>query len=53
MIETDFVYKLNLPPFKDILISVDILEKFNKQVDNGSKIFYPNPTDIFKKEWLM
>jgi hypothetical protein len=53
MIKHEFLYKLNLPLCEDVLISPNILDNFKNQVDRGSKIFYPDPKDIFKKQWLV
>jgi hypothetical protein len=50
--QIEFLYKLNLPDLKEVLISPDILKQFIPNNLQGSKIFYPEPAEIFKSEWL-
>lgn len=49
---TDYVYKLNLPNIKDVVLSLDDIKNLIPDDFRGSQIFYPDPRDIFKPEWL-
>lgn len=48
----EFLYRLNLPSLDAVLHRKDVLGTFTEKLSNGSRIFYPDPNEIFKKEWL-
>lgn len=48
----EYCYKLNLPIIEDVVISLDQIKHLIPENFQGSKIFYPEPQDIFKPEWL-
>jgi hypothetical protein len=48
----EYVYKLNLPDIADVVISLDYIKNLVPQDFQGSQIFYPEPREIFKSEWL-
>jgi hypothetical protein len=50
--QIEFLYELNLPTLEDILVSADALLGYTENLYKGSKIFYPNVKELFKKEWL-
>ena len=52
MIHQEFLYRLKLPPLEEVLLSSDILNPYVEKLSSGSKIFYPEPKDIFKPNWL-
>lgn len=49
----DFIHRLNLPDIADVVISLDHIKNLVPQDFQGSQIFYPEPRDIFKSEWLL
>lgn len=48
----EYCYKLNLPEFDDVVLSTDNIKNLVPENFQGSKMFYPDPKDIFKPEWL-
>lgn len=48
----EFLYRLSLPCLADVLCSKDILKSYTEKLSGGSRIFYPDPNELFKKEWL-
>jgi hypothetical protein len=49
---TEYLYKLNLPDIDEVVLSLDYIQNLVPRDFQGSQIFYPNPRDIFKPEWL-
>lgn len=45
-------YKLNLPNIEEVVLSLKEIKDLVPEDFQGSKIFYPDPRDIFKPEWL-
>jgi hypothetical protein len=52
MSKTEYLYKLNLPDINEVVLSLDYIQNLVPRDFQGSQIFYPNPRDIFKPEWL-
>lgn len=48
----EYVYKLNLPNIDKVLKSFEEVKRLVSTNFTGSKIFYPDPADIFNSEWL-
>lgn len=48
----EYVYKLNLPNIDKVLKSFEEVKNLVPTSFTGSKIFYPDPKDIFNSEWL-
>lgn len=48
----DYVYKLNLPKFEEVVISLDDIVSLVDSNFSGSKIFYPDVKNIFRPCWL-
>ena len=48
----EYVYKLDLPDIEEVLISYNNITSLTDKEFVGSKIFYPEPSNIFKSEWL-
>lgn len=48
----EYCYKLNLPDIEQVVLSLDNIKNLVPKNFKGSKIFYPDPSDIFKTEWL-
>jgi hypothetical protein len=48
----DYVYKLNLPNIKEVVFSLDDIKNLVPRDFRGSQIFYPEPREVFKPEWL-
>ena len=48
----EYVYKIDLPSIDKAVISLDKIKNFTSKDFTGSKIFYPDPRDIFRPEWL-
>lgn len=52
MAMNEYVYKLNLPNIDKVLKSLEEVEQLVSTNFTGSKIFYPDPANIFNSEWL-
>ena len=48
----EYVYKIDLPSINKVVISLEKIKNFTSKDFTGSKIFYPDPRDIFRPEWL-
>lgn len=49
----DYCYKLNLPNIEEAVLSLDEIKGLVPKDFNGYQIFYPDPQDIFRPEWLL
>jgi hypothetical protein len=52
MSKTEYLYRLNLPNIDEVVLSLDYIQNLVPRDFQGSNIFYPNPRDILKPEWL-
>lgn len=48
----EYVYRLDLPDISKVVLSLDDIKNLVPQDFQGSQIFYPEPREIFKSEWL-
>ena len=48
----EYSFKLNLPRMEHVVLSIETLRTLVPEDFQGSKIFYPDPRDIFRPEWL-
>jgi hypothetical protein len=48
----DYVYKLRLPDINEVVYSLSDIKNLVPRDFYGSQIFYPEPREFFKPEWL-
>lgn len=48
----EYCYRLNLPDISKAVLSLDNIKNLVPKDFYGSKIFYPEPREIFKPNWL-
>lgn len=48
----EYCYRLNLPDIGNVVLSLDEIKNRVTKDFRGSQIFYPEPREVFKPEWL-